>query len=320
MRSSRFAREARTGVRPLSREHLFARGVTPGQLQGAGWRWACHGFYTPHIAGPLTTGQRILDVEPLLSRGFALGGWAAAYVHGVDWLDGRDRSNQQWPAIDVINDHGSRRSTGEVRYRKAALPVTDVKSLHGLPVTSAVRTSFDGARWADGLEDALVFLDAMAAYGLIKAGDVEGHASGRVGATGRAQAVRAAALMAGGVRSPWESRLRYCYQVEAGLQQPLVNVSILDRAGRLLGIADLFDPAAGLVTEYDGEQHREPEHHRRDNIREERLESVNLTVVRADRIDVEQERRSLIRRILDGHRRGQARDRRHDGWVVSPAD
>ena len=56
--------------------------------------------------------------------------------------------------------------------------------------------------------------------------------------------------------------------------------------GRLLGVADLFDPEAGLVTEFDGQDHRRRRQHRADNPREEELEAANLVVCRVDSIDL----------------------------------
>ena len=39
---------------------------------------------------PETPAQRILEAVPLVPAGGAWTGWAAAYVHGVDYLDGLD--------------------------------------------------------------------------------------------------------------------------------------------------------------------------------------------------------------------------------------
>ena len=46
-------------------------------------------------------------------------------------------------------------------------------------------------------------------------------------------------------------------------------------------MADLLDPEAGLVGEYDGEGHRELDRHVLDNAREEWFEDAGLVVVRA---------------------------------------
>ena len=61
-------------------------------------------------------------------------------------------------------------------------------------------------------------------------------------------------------------------QREAGLPRPAVNVPIFDRNEGVLGIADLFDDEAALVTEFDGQDHRRRRQHRRTTLREESLE------------------------------------------------
>lgn len=61
-----------------------------------------------------------------------------------------------------------------------------------------------------------------------------------------------------------------------------------------------------------------------DNIREEGFESVNLTVVRTDSLDLNivtnPDRRSMIRRLQDGYRRGRSRDLTKDRWSVIVPD
>src|SRR3954447_802486 len=56
-------------------------------------------------------------------------------------------------------------------------------------------------------------------------------------------------------RSPNETRMRLVWVLDAGLPVPAVNQPVYDLDGRLLGVADLLDVAAGVVGEYDGEDH-----------------------------------------------------------------
>ena len=76
------------------------------------------------------------------------------------------------------------------------------------------------------------------------------------------------------------------YVGEAQLPRPEVNVPIFDLDGYLLGIGDLLDPEAGMVTEFDGQDHRLRRRHRADNLREEKLEAANLVVCRVDSLDL----------------------------------
>ncbi len=59
-------------------------------------------------------------------------------------------------------------------------------------------------------------------------------------------------------------QVRLIWYSTANCLMPLVNCAILDRDGRLLGIADLLDEAAGLVVEYDGADHRGAIRHSKD--------------------------------------------------------
>lgn len=56
--------------------------------------------------------------------------------------------------------------------------------------------------------------------------------------------------------SPMETRLRWLL-LEAGLPRPEVQHDLRDDEGQFIGRADLYYPAAGLVIEFDGGNHRE---------------------------------------------------------------
>ena len=298
-------------------------------LANGAWRKVAHGLYTPAVDF-VTTTQRILDVAtqltaPAAGGGWAaVGGWAAAYAWGVDRLDGVDpRTGKELP-VDCVGQHLKRSSTAHVRYRRSPLVETEVDDRLGVPVTSPLRTAFDGARWAPSVEEAVVFLDAMVAANVINVDDLRNHIEQQRHCVGVEQAMRAADLTESGVRSGWESRLRVCYQLEAEMPRPQVNVPLFSLTEDFLGIADLFDPVAGLIAEFDGDQHRERRQHHNDNVREEAFESVNLTVVRSDSLDLNSvlnpDRRSLVRRLRNGRRRGLARDRSQDGWTIAVPD
>jgi hypothetical protein len=104
--------------------------------------------------------------------------------------------------------------------------------------------------------EAVVFLDQMAHSGLIELAAVLDltRACGRW--PGISLARSAATLSDSASANAWETRLRMFYMLKAGLPRPLVNQPLFDLTGRLLGIPDLFDPEAALVTEFDGQDHR----------------------------------------------------------------
>jgi hypothetical protein len=77
-------------------------------------------------------------------------------------------------------------------------------------------------------------------------------------------------------RSPAETRLRLMWVVDAALPPPLVNCEVFEPSGKLICVADLLDPHAGVVVEYDGAEHRQAARHSKDVAREEACRRVGL--------------------------------------------
>lgn len=280
-----------------------------------------HGLYLPASAAGEEPTQRILDVGQAIAGRGVIGGWAAAYIHGAHWLDGIDAWTFARFPVDCLGL--KRRQRPGVCYRGSSVPdeevVTrpdeEVVTRHGLKVTSPLRTAFDGARWSASLEEAVVFVDAMATQAGILVDELIQFAERHPRVTGSKQARAAAVIGRPGIRSPWESRLRFCYQYQAGLPSPLLNVPVF-WGERLLGIPDLFDPVAALASEFDGTGHRERQQHREDNIREERFEAANVTVTRYDSLDLMRDRPRLVRRLRNAWDRGLGRDHNRDRWTL----
>ncbi len=267
-----------------------------------------------------TTTQRILEATPLVPPSGALAGWAAACVLGVDLLGGLDpyTMRPQPVSITLGRDVG-RSSTSLIRYVRDSLPDAHREQRDGVSVTTPFRTAVDGARWAANLTEAVVFLDQIAHAMNLDLGELAEWLGRLRGCPGSQQA-RASLLSADEASaSPWESRLRMFYRQQASLPKPLVNRAVFDLRGRLLGIADLLDVEAGLVTEFDGQDHRARRQHRKDNLREEDLEFANLVVCRVDSLDL-RHRLALTDRLRARHAQAMSRDRRRDAWTIDPPD
>jgi hypothetical protein len=313
--TSAFERELRVACHPRSLAELAAAGITRHMTRGPAWRRTNRGFFVPADVVPTTT-QRILEAQPLLPVGGALAGWAAAYVLGADWLDGREPwSLQPLPLTVNLGRDLGRADTTEVHYVREQLPAADRQVAHGTPVTSPERTAFDAARWASDVVEAVVFLDQIARTLDVDLTSVSARCDPPSSWAGVTQARRALALADPAAASPWESRLRMFYVGPAALPRPLVNRAIFAPDGRLLGVADLFDPEAGLVTEFDGQEHRQRRQHRADNLREEELEAANLVVCRVDSIDL-RFRAALADRLQARYAQGLRRDRGRDDWTL----
>lgn len=332
---ARLRQECRGACLPLSLAELEARGISRGRVRGPRWRQTSYGYYAPAGVG-MTEGvssslQRILDATPLVPETGAFTGWAAAYLAGVATLDGRDSNTlRQLPVPVTLGGPGGRRLCSDVVYLRDQLHAEEMRTttlripdrMNGQAVsiavraTVAVRATYDGMKQARDLAEAVAIVDACTHTRWVRLADLQGYVSSHRGARQIAMLRRAVSLADPAARSPWESRLRVFYVTVAGLPTPGVNVPVFDRAGRLLGIADLLDEEAGLVTEFDGAQHRERGQHRADNEREELFEDAGLTVVRADSLDVVRYPGRLACRLQSGHRRGRARERRRDRWTV----
>ena len=150
-------------VRPVGRAELLARGVSRRRLEGPTYRRTGYGLYVPASVARVPV-QRIAEAVAVLPAAATLSGWAAAYVFGVDWLDGRDPRSGQVQAVPVLLPPGlHRRSTEELRYERATLAAGEIREILGLRLTAPARTPFDLARTAPDVAGAVVALDAMLA-------------------------------------------------------------------------------------------------------------------------------------------------------------
>ncbi|QDP96736.1 hypothetical protein FOE78_13190 [Microlunatus elymi] len=317
MARSRFSEERPAVTPPRAVADLAELGVGRSRLRvRTRWRRSSRGWYVP-AAESITPTQRIIDCVPLLGAGMAIGGWAAAYILGADWLDGYDARTGRLLPVDILGAP-HRRPVPGVRYHQTVLPSAEVMVHRRIPITFGVRTAFDGARWSADLEEAVVFVEAMLAKTYLTNDQLNAFIVRQRGATGIGRAREVFELARPGVRSGWESRLRWCYCREAGLPQPLINRPVYTRSGALLGKPDLFDPEAALATEFDGEGHRDRWQHHNDNLREELFEDHNVTVVRSDSLDFRAARDGLIQRVIAGYRRGLERHLSKDRWTLTP--
>lgn len=249
--------------------------------------------------------QRALADASVLPPDGALGGWGAAQVLGVSWLDGTAPDGHAQAGLLCLPPHRLVRRPG-VRTLRSRLGPGDVVTVRGseVRVTSPVRTGFDLARTAPDLRTAVEWLDCLGVHG-VPAADVAAYAQERVRCTGSRQARLAAGLATARIRSPAESRLRMVWVLDAGLAAPAVNSSVLDQSGRLIAEVDLLDPRTGLVGEYDGSPHSGAAVRSSDRQRQERLERVGLTVVRCVATEL-YDVGTTVARLLQGAARAEA--------------
>ena len=195
----------------------------------------------------------------------------AAWLHGVAILE--RGSHVEAPPISVCETVDSRVRRPGVDGRRRQLLDRDVMEIHGVPVTTPLRTGLDLGRrlWRF---DALGALDGVLRVGvdhdelLAETHRFKGHRGVR-------QLRWIAPLADGRAESPGESALRL-HWYDAGLPKPELQFWILDDLGRNRYRLDVPLPEVRYAAEYDGEEFhsndadREHDSERRGWIRRER--------------------------------------------------
>ncbi|MGV0793629.1 hypothetical protein [Mycolicibacterium sp. XJ1819] len=144
-------------------------------------------------------------------------GRAAAYLHGVTWID-------DTVPVELIARH--RRARSGVVIRQERIAADEVTAIARLPVTSPARTALDLSRHLPR-DEAVAHIDALAAVTGVTARQVAVLVERYRGARGIPAAREATALMDGGAQSPQESRLRL-QLIDAGLPKPCTNIVVAD--------------------------------------------------------------------------------------------
>lgn len=288
-------------------------GATRSDLRRVGWEHPEHGIVRP-VGDDLDPLRSRLEIAcARMTEHCVIGGWAALRLQGNIWFDGQ--RDETFRPILVHCEPGSRlRSRPSIQPFRGLLHRDEWSTYEGLSTTTFARAVFDEMRMARTTTEAVIALDmavstthgsphtSLAAVDQVLAS----HHKVR----GIVQAHRARALASARSTSPLETWVRVIAGRDAGLGKLKVNIPIFDLSERLLGVADLYDDATGMVVEVDGAQHRDPESHADDNEREERFERAGLTVVRVSAIDLQRDRWSLVNRLTSAHRDAATSTRR----------
>jgi very-short-patch-repair endonuclease len=231
---------------PFTLEEARAAGLTLSALTSKAWRRLGAELYC--LADLSEDPWRLLSAwQRSLPAGAVFTGATAAWLFGLD-LEPSD------PVEIVVPPESGIRSRVGLSVRRCELPSTEVVSIRGLRATTLPCTlAAICSQWP--AVEALVAIDMAVCAGLtdpIALGRYAEAASRRHGA-GR---LRSLAAVAAPAESPMETRLRWLL-IRAGLPRPEVQTNLHDGKGRFIGRADLYYPAAKLILEYDGGNHRE---------------------------------------------------------------
>jgi uncharacterized protein DUF559 len=233
-------------LRPFSLDEARGAGLSLRSLSGKSWRRIGSGLYCwsglpddPWLT--LSAWRRVLPQEAVF------GGASAA------WLLGLDLQPTDPVEVAVPPWSGIRTRTGLV-VRHCEISPDDVVSVRGLSVL-ALPLTLAGLCLQRPAVEALVAIDMAVQRRLTDPAAIADYA---VKARGRAgmYRLRTLAPLAAPAESPMETRLRWLL-IQAGLPRPEVQTNLCDAASQFVARADLYYPAARLVVEYDGGNHRE---------------------------------------------------------------
>lgn len=235
-----------------------------------------HGVYATSQA-PDSVRFRAAALHLVIAEHAVVTDRTAAWLHGVPILE--RGSHLVAPPISICETIDSRIRRPGVDGRRRQLLDRDVTTVHGLRVTTPLRTGLDLGRrlWRF---DALAAIDGVLRIGvdhdelLCEIERFRGHRGVR-------QLRWIAPLADGRAESPGESALRL-HWYDAGLPKPEPQYGILDDRGREIFRLDVPHPGVRFAAEYDGEEHHstdqdlEHDEERREWIRRERHWTIEV--------------------------------------------
>jgi very-short-patch-repair endonuclease len=232
--------------RPFSLEQARNAGLSLSSLKGKSWRRLGAELYC--WSGLKADPWLVLAAwRDLLPADAVFAATTAAWTLGLDF----DPINPVEIIVPVSSGIRSRTGLG---VRRCEIFPGEAIAVRGLRTTTLLRTLLDlSSRWQP--VEALVAIDMAVHLGLSNGGELARYASASRGRQGSSR-FRSLVRIAAGAESPMETRLRWLL-IQAGLPRPEVQTDLRDANQQFLGRADLYYPAARLVIEFDGGNHRE---------------------------------------------------------------
>jgi predicted transcriptional regulator of viral defense system len=218
---------------------------------------------------------RVAAARACLGRDTVASHQSAAVLHGIDLL--RD------PGGDAVwltrpPDRYRGRPPDGVRLYSARLPVQHIRTLYGLPVTTATRTVIDLARSLTFMEG-VVAVDAALRLGKTTDIGLSDALRSCTSWPGADRARRVAAFSSEDAGSVLESCARVVF-AEAGLPAPVLQAAIATAEGVFVGRVDFCWPSYQVIAEADGMAKYDDPGRARDQImRDIRLRDAGYKVV-----------------------------------------
>lgn len=284
-------------VRPVSPDPRGVTGPTPGQARGPGWRQTTHGFHVPVDVSDAVPEQRVLEQSMRLGSEGAVTGWAGCRLAGAAYFDGLGRDNATRQPVPLLVPPTSRlRSLAGSTVGREPFERDELRRVAGIPTASPVRALFDEMRRVPD-RDAVIAMDMMAAAVQVSIAEMRAYLSPRTGWRRASRVAWALRYASERSLSPGEVDLRLVWEIDADLPRPLVNQPVFTPSGKLICIADIFDPEAGVVGEYDGATHLRMGRRTRDIDREELCRRAELEYFKVTSVDMH-DRPKVVDRML----------------------
>jgi hypothetical protein len=260
--------------------------------------------------------QRIVEQCARITSYGAVTAWAALRWHGATFFDGTAEGGRAILPVPLIA-HTRLAANPAGTTTQEQLAPTEWSVVDGVPCTTVQRALFDEVRRVPQVREAANAIAMAAAARLISTRLFAMYVAQRNSWTGVPQARAAVTLAVDDCRSPQEFRMYLCWRLDADLPMPLLNREVFDLDGRLIGIPDLFDPVAGLVGEYQGEDHKDGRRHREDVEREERFRDHGLEFFEVVGGDLGR-RQLVVDRMLHARARAKFLPPESRAWTLEP--
>lgn len=283
--------------------------------RGPHWRRTSRGFYVPgEVEQSLE--QRVVEASVVLPENGGVTGWAALRWVGGVWFDGFEGDGVTSLPVDLATCYQDIRSQSGFVVHQERLQYHELVGWEGLMLTTPPRSLCFVMRYAPGLSDAVVAFDMAAYSDLVSLAEARNFHALVPGWTGIPQARTALLLCDENSWSPWETRMRLVWVLDAGFPPPLSNRPVFDRNGRFLATPDLLDPESGTFGEYDGSLHLVTKQRRADVRRMDVLRDHGLESFTAVAGDVGS--RSLVDRMVRARARAKWEAESQRSWTIIP--
>lgn len=212
--------------------------------------------------------QRIVEQAGRITAYGAVTAWAALRWRGATFFDGTASGGRELLPVPLVV-HSKLRPDPRFTLTEEQLSLSEWSWVDGVPVATVQRGLFDEVRRVEGVRSKANAISMAAAARLISVRLFNAYVADRGPWTGIQGARDAVRLAVDDCRSPQEFRMYLVWRLDAGFPMPLLNREVFDLDGNLIGIPDLLDVEAGLIGEYQGEDHKDGARHRKDVEREE---------------------------------------------------